>query len=467
VLQRFKQICLDRIREVRPEVVGLTTSCNQLMAALWLARCIKQESPEVTTVLGGSACSEPMGTEILAAYPEVDHVVSGYGEQPLLGLARGADPAARLVENCTPVDSDAAPIPDYGPFLRELATVDVDPRLALAFQSSRGCWWGRKHHCRFCGVNGTQMGYRTKSDARVIQEIRSLWEKHGRNLFATDAILSRQHLQRVVPELSRFEEGPKIFYELKTNLTQAEVAALGRAGVVGQLGVESLNTRLLKLLDKGVSAITNVAVLKWCRERKVAVSWNLLCAIPGEQTEDYEAQIRLMQGIPHLPPPARVNPIHLCRFSPYFDEFHEYGWTDIEPRREYRVMHPHLGDDALRRIAYHFEGVGGVSAAAYQERLESAVQRWQERCRAGDGLFLDPRQGLVRNDGDVGRRFNLDGPLGRIIECTHDIAPVRRVLGHARCARSVLEQMADHGLLFIEGDRVVNLAVRTHLPDQP
>jgi hypothetical protein len=299
----------------------------------------------------------------------------------------------------------------------------------------------------------------------VVREIRSLWEQHGRNLFATDAIMSRLHLKQVVPELARFEDGPRIFYELKTNLTQAEVASLGRARIVGQLGVESLSTRLLQLLRKGVSAITNLAVLKWCREHKVAVAWNLLCAIPGERIEDYDRQIELMKWIPHLPPPERVNPVRVDRFSPYFDAFRDYGWSDIEPFREYRSMHPHLDAASLRAIAYHFNGVGGVSPDAYQNRLQSAVEHWRERCRAGDGLFLDPQQGLVRNEDATGRRFNLEGPLGRIIECTHDIVPVRRVLAHARCTRSVLEQLAAHGLLFIEGDRAVNLTVRTQVPE--
>ena len=48
--------------------------------------------------------------------------------------------------------------------------------------------------------------------------------------------------------------------------------------------------------------------------------WNQLCGIPGEQGQDYDAQISLMRQIPQLPPPKRANPITIDRFSPYFNK---------------------------------------------------------------------------------------------------------------------------------------------------
>jgi ribosomal peptide maturation radical SAM protein 1 len=457
--------CLARVDRERPDIVGITTSCHQLLAALWMARIIKRRYPTVTVVLGGSACSEPMGQRILDAYPQVDFVVSGFGEQPLLALSCGVLPAERFIRSHEPVDLDSMSVPDYGPFLREAQDHGHDPRLMLTFQSSRGCWWGQKKHCTFCGLNGIEMAYVAKSSERVVREIRTLWERHGRNLFATDAIMSREHLRHVLPELARFESRPKLFYELKTNMTQAEVAALGRANVLGQLGVESLSTRLLKLLRKGVTAIRNLAVLKWCRERHITVAWNQLCAIPGETTEDYDEQISLMSKIPHLPPPDETLPVGIVRFSPYFDDYREFGWTEIEPLPEYRLMHPHLDEAALRDITYHFRGVGGVSPAAYFDRFDSAVRQWQRRNRQGEGLFLDPVQGLVRNEPEVGRRLLVHDVVRRVLDCTHDVASISRVLSHAGCERSVLEQMAEHGLLYIEDNQVLNLTVRTQVPD--
>jgi ribosomal peptide maturation radical SAM protein 1 len=457
--------CQARVERERPAIVGLTTSCNQLLPALWLARVIKRGLPATTVVLGGAACTEPMGQRILEAYAQVDHVVSGYGEQPLLALSRGEVMGQRLISSQQALAWEHTPLPDYSTFLSEAEQCGHELRLVLTFRSSRGCWWGQKQHCNFCGLNGNQLKFEAKSSERVVQEIRTLWERHGRNLLATDAILSRDHLKHVLPELARWESRPRVFYEMKTNMTQAEVIALARAGVLGQLGVESLSSRLLRLLRKGVTAICNLAVLKWCRERRVAVVWNQLCGIPGEQSQDYEAQISLMRQIPQLPPPKRANPISIDRFSPYFNDFRGHGWPAIEPRPEYRFLHPQLDQPALRDIAYHFQGVDGGLPMPYLARFEAAVEQWQQRNRRGEGLFLHPVQGLVRNGENTAQRFRTDGMLGRVIDCTHEIAPIPQVLAQAGCDRAFLDQMVERGLLCIEDNRVLNLAVRVQLPD--
>jgi ribosomal peptide maturation radical SAM protein 1 len=461
----FEARCLRRLADVEPDLVGLTTSNNQLVPALWLTRIIKRARPSVRVVLGGSSCAEPMGQRILEAYPEVDWVVSGYGETPLLDLARGGEPGDGLVRSHEPVDLDGLPVPDYGPYLRAVEDFGGHPSWMLTFETSRGCWWGQKAPCTFCGLNGLEMAYHKKSSARVVSEIRTLWKRHGRNLFATDAILSREHLRQVMPELGRFETGPRIFYEVKANLREADVVALGRANVVGlQPGIESLSTHLLRLLHKGTDAIHNLALLKWCRERHIALGWNLLCGIPGEEPADYEQQVALLRKVPHFPPPVRANPIRVDRYSPYFDHYREFGWSDIEPLPEYRMLHPQLGEAMLRDLAYHFCGIGGVSAGGYLGRLEREVETWQRRYRRGEGLFLDPVEGLVRNDAERGFRFHMNDTMARVLECTHQVAPIARVLEHARCTRAVLEQMAAHDLVYLEGNRVLNLTTRTALP---
>ena len=458
--------CLERVARERPELVGLTTSFCQLLPALWIASVLKQHYPSLVTVLGGAACAQPMGPRILEAYPQVDVVVGGFGERPLLALSRGPLEGRRFIGCCDPIDLEAMPIPDYEPFLRDAQSYGDTELPALAFQSSRGCWWGRKKHCTFCGLNGTDLRYSAKSSERVLHDVRALWDRHGCNLFATDAILSRDHLKEVIPELGRFEAGPRVFYEIKTNLTQDDVTALGRARVAAQLGVESLSTRLLGLLEKGVTGIRNVAVLKWCRERRVNAAWNLLCAIPGERREEYDEQIRLMSKIPHLQPPTGLRNVAIHRYSPYFERYRDFGWQAIEPNSEFRLLHPHLDAPALRDIAYRFDGVGGVSSAEYFDRLCGAVREWQERNRRGDGLFLDREYGLMRQAQGVARRVLVPPTFERVLDATHDVAPIDRVLETARCERSVLDRMVGQGFLYVEGGEAVNLAVRLRLDAQ-
>ena len=411
-LAELGRLCLGRVDAEKPDLVGMSTSFNQLLPSLWLARLIKQHHPQVQIVLGGAACSEPMGQRVLEGYPDIDYAVSGFGERALLTLSCSNPPKGQLLHGHDAPALDQLPVPEYEQYLKEAGDFAEGTKLALAFESSRGCWWGQKNHCTFCGLNGVEMRFTAKSNERVVSEIRTLWDRYHRNLFATDTIMSRDHLRTVMVDLGQYEAGPALFYEVKSNMTEADINALKRANATTlQPGIESLSTHLLTLLKKGVSTIRNLALLKWSRERGINVQWNLLCAIPGEKSEDYDQQLLLFDKIPHFQPPHDVNPVRIDRFSPYFKNYADFGWERIEPFPEYHFLHPHFTEQALNDVAYHFKGIGGITPGSYLKRLRSAAKEWMDRFSQNDGLFLDPEQGLVRNESGHGMRYGLPPAL--------------------------------------------------------
>jgi len=465
-LVRLGDLCMARVDAEKPDLVGMSTSFNQLLPSLWLARLIKQKYPQIQIVLGGAACSEPMGQRVLEGYPDIDYAVSGFGEQALLALSISNPPKGRLLEGHEAPVLDDLPVPEYEQFLLEAGDFAAGTKIALTFESSRGCWWGQKNHCTFCGLNGVEMRFTAKSNQRVVSEIRTLWDRYGRNLFATDTIMSREHLRTVMVDLGAFETRPALFYEVKSNMSETDIFALKRANATTlQPGIESLSTHLLTLLKKGVSTIRNLALLKWCRERGINVLWNLLCAIPGETSEDYDQQLLLFDKIPQFQPPHDVNPVRIDRFSPYHTSYSDFGWERIEPFAEYHWLHPHFNDEALNDVAYHFKGIGGIAPGSYLKRLRSATKEWKERFKQNDGLFVDPEQGLVRNESGHGMRYGLPPALQKVVDLTHDITPIDRLMADTGCPRTVIDQLAKANILYIEGDKVLNLAIRVKPPE--
>jgi ribosomal peptide maturation radical SAM protein 1 len=461
--QAIEDECIGRITRMQPDIVGFTTSFSQLLASLWLARVIKARFPDVFVVLGGAGCAAPVGARLVDAYPESDLVVGGYGEQPLLRLARGERPASRWLDHREPVDLDSLPVPDYSEYLEQARAFDPTASLSLTFESSRGCWWGQKNQCMFCGLNGVEIRFAAKSAPRVVGEVRELWERYRLDLYATDTILAHDHLRSAIVDLGGFDEGPHLFYECKANLTQADVVALHRARVKNiQPGIESLNTHILSLLRKGVTAIRNLALLKWCAERGVSVLWNMLCVIPGETFEDYDQQILLFDKIAQFQPPDAVKEVRIDRFSPYFRAYREHGWQRIEPLPEYQWLHPQLDAQDVQAIAYHFAGIDGVQPGRYLKRLRAAVAEWKERFKQSDGLFWTPEKGLVRNEHGQGFQYGKNALLERIIDLTHEVVPIEFVTREANCGRGQLDQLVKANILYVEGDKVLNLAVRTH-----
>lgn len=462
LLERFRAFCMAQVERAGPTLVGLTTSNYQLLPALWLAREIKREWPGMRIVLGGAACNVPMGRRLQESYPEVDVVVSGAGEEPLLRLARGECQDEPLIVNDLPTDLDALPVPDYEPFLREALAFDGDRRkLMLAFESSRGCWWGEKSHCTFCGLNQLEMSFNRKSSDRVVREIRSLWDRHGLHLFATDTILSRSHLKEVIPALAGYPAKPKLFYEVKANMKSEEIKALRDANVVRiQPGIESLSSSILRNIRKGVSALQNLALLKWCREQKIRVSWNLLCGIPGERPEDYQEQIELMDRIPQMMPAQGVSPVRIDRYSPYFRDYEQFGWSGIEPLPEYRSLHPHLDEQAVRDIAYYFDAQGAWSVRGYLRPLQEALERWKVRHLKGEGLFWGEDDGLIRVRDGEGFAIRSSPTMDAVLQRTHEIAGIEALCRETGCEPGLIDQLVEQGILYREGSQVVNLSVR-------
>ena len=180
---------LDRlVREVAWEhyrVVGFTSTFAQTVPSLALAARLKRRWPELVVVFGGANCEGPMGVELARTMECVDYVVTGEGDavftELLVALSEGRDPAGSPGIACRrdgavvdggpadPVERlDDLPTPDYREYFRRAADLGIVPdhlrhQTWLPAQSARGCWWGERRHCTFCGLNGSTMAYRSKS----------------------------------------------------------------------------------------------------------------------------------------------------------------------------------------------------------------------------------------------------------------------------------------------------------------
>ncbi len=383
------------------DVVGFTSTFEQNVAALALARRLKERHSDLVTVFGGANYDGEMGPEYVRAFPWIDYAVVGEGDEALPAIvariARGRSAAglpgvvARVGDGVVkdgpaPLvrDLDGLPDPDYDEFFGALAKLGRDRVLGntlplLLFESARGCWWGEKHHCTFCGLNALGMAYRSKSPERVHAELRRQSARYQIvNFEAVDNIIDMRYLEELCRPLIEERVDYRLFYEVKSNLKRAQLRTLSRAGVgIIQPGIESLSTHILKLMRKGATMLQNVRVLKWGHYYGIAVAWNLLTGFPGETVADYEAQARLIPKLVHLPPPAGGGPIWMERFSPYFTD-PAFPVENLEPWGAYRFVYPEDRVD-LRKIAYFFDYTMGDTVPDEQlYGVKRAMQEWRD-----------------------------------------------------------------------------------------
>ncbi|MFF9768464.1 RiPP maturation radical SAM C-methyltransferase [Streptomyces sp. NPDC014636] len=494
VVPEFVDEIARRIVAYAPDVVGFTSTFQQNVAALAAARRVKRLAPHIVTVLGGANCDGAQGAAVHRNFPFVDHVVRGEGEaafpQLLTALTDGSDlaevpglchrgPDGQSVAHpmaTRPLPPAAILPPDYSGYFERLASSAarhwVEPKLVV--EGARGCWWGEKHHCTFCGLNGSFMEFRSKSPDTFYQEIIELARRHRvLDMYVVDNILDMGYLTTVLPRIIDSGYDLRLHIEIKANMRRPQLRTLAEAGMIYvQPGIESLNHRVLDLMDKGVSGCQNVRMLRDGAETGLSVAWNYLHGFPGETDQDYEPVVAQIPALEHLDPPVDLSArIAIERFSPYFER-PELGFTGLRPEEHYRFTYD-LPETELYDLAYVFEaparGIGEPAVSA----LNDALAAWKKhhadarltQTDLGDRIVL-----VSRRRAFDWRTTELTDPFElaafRLLDQPHSVAALsRKAAGKAPAAardeaavQRLLDLWVSLGIVFTDGGQYVHIA---------
>jgi ribosomal peptide maturation radical SAM protein 1 len=494
----FLKHCVDDIAAAAPRIVGFTSVFNQNVPSLVLAKMLKLADPSLKIMFGGANCDGPMGAALHRAFPWIDVVVRGEGERvvpelvrdflagrpvhPQPGLCyRDGDRSVAIDQSGPTVPMDEVPTPNFDEYFARLEKTsfcaEVLPRLRLPYETSRGCWWGAKSHCTFCGLNGTGMMFRSKTPARVLEELCAMAARYGQLKFQiVDNIIDMRYLQDLLPRLRDGEYDLSLFYEIKANLKKEHVRLLRDAGVDHiQPGIESFSNPILRLMRKGVTALQNVRLLKWCAEYGVRVNWAIIYGCPGEPPEEYARMAEVLPSLTHFEPPMQLVRLVLDRFSPYHQRPGEFGLEIVGPLSYYRFIYP-TDERTLSDLAYSFDYRyrDGRDPESYVEALRPVIDDWQASredgyrslsYRRGPGFLVirDRRPNLEPAD------YTLEDREARIyMACQEGATPVEayevvRAAGNCHInpdeVREFLDELLGSRLVYEDGGRYLALAV--------
>jgi ribosomal peptide maturation radical SAM protein 1 len=481
------------------DVVGFTSTFQQNVASLALSRRVKAAAPSALIIFGGANVEDEMGLELLRIAPWVDLTVVGEADETLPELleavAKGANlpglrgVATRCGDAIRPAlprplvtDLDRLPTPNFDEYFERVTVLKLsaatDPgRCTLPFEASRGCWWGQKHHCTFCGLNGSSMRYRSKQPDRTLAELDDLSARYGtRSFAAVDNILDPGHLRNLLPRLAERASRYDLFFEIKANLSRDEIQLLADAGVREvQPGIESLSNRVLGLMRKGVTAAQNIDLLRWCRAYGVTPRWNILFGFPDESPDDYAAQAQLVAALRHLQPPGSTGRIWMERFSPLYLDRQTYPANFLAPQAGYGYIYPAATN--LARIAYFFdyrlhrtlpdEAFTGLRDAVAQWRTAWNEEPPRLDCRPtpSGARVLDTRSG-------VAREYELDALQAAVLDVlmqrpTSWTGLHRRLEARvpARRVDDIVAALVDRALVMDDGRWLLGLPIPAPAPD--
>ncbi len=516
--ENFVDRMADEILAQQPRIVGCTSSFQQHVPALALLRRLRERDPDLITMMGGANCETIMGLTTHRSFEWVDYVVSGEADELIVDLvgrvlADGRDVAAADLalgvfgpvhreSGYPPAGSDGdaprctssclthLPVPDFGAYFEALEATGLSASVTpgLPIETSRGCWWGERSHCTFCGLNGVGMTYRRRPAEDVLAEFEAQAERYGSNRFeVVDNILDMRFMSSVLPRLAERKTAYEIFYEVKANLKRDQVRMLRAAGVVWiQPGIESMHSKVLALMRKGSKAWINVQLLKWCREFGIRTSWSVLFAFPHEEDDWYREMAQWFPLVHHLQPPDSMMSVRIDRYSPYHADRESFGLR-LRPSRMSPFVYP-LSDEVLMDLAYFFEQEGdvgyGSNAAVGSEfarpgvaAAQQAQARWLQAFWSKEAPVLS-----LREDGDaleiLDTRACATAPVHRLEGLARELlllcdeAPLaNRVTescgADAAEVAAALEDLRSRRLLLELDGRLLNLAVRGDSPALP
>lgn len=300
---------IERIKEVRPDFIGISAMTHEITRAHRLASLLKEIDRKVIIAVGGPhATSLPM--ETMEEFPDFDFAVKGEGEEAIVELAsflegRGRDMAA--IKGLLYRDGGAVKMNPERQWRRDLDSVpfpawDLYPRTrrsAYPLLASRGCPFG----CLFCmRVLGNRQ--RRRSPGNVADEME--WVVNNFNpggIYFEDETfgLDKKWSYDLCSEIRKRGLHKRVRWtaNLRANLVTSEfLAMLKESGChsIG-IGVESGSKEILKTIKKGITLGQVKEAVRISKELKLEVRTYFILGHPGETLRSVVETIRFAARI--------------------------------------------------------------------------------------------------------------------------------------------------------------------------
>jgi radical SAM superfamily enzyme YgiQ (UPF0313 family) len=256
------------------------------------------------------------------------------------------------------IDLNKIQILDFNEFYTDLEKAGSDVKEyfilfgRLPVEISRGCWWNK---CTFCSQKAIYKKYREKRIDNIVKEIKYLSDKY--NILSFQLIgntLPKKDYRILLNKLREIGKDFSFFVETRAGVLKCEdYTNLKDAGFNEiQIGVETFSPNYLKKINKGVKVIDNIAALKFCKENKIKVNYNIITNYPNEEQIDFKETMENIDIISKYLYPPHISCLAVEYGSDIFNNFQNYNiefldYTDID-----KIMFPEEFLD--KNISYIF-----------------------------------------------------------------------------------------------------------------
>jgi magnesium-protoporphyrin IX monomethyl ester (oxidative) cyclase len=299
------------------DIIGISCQFNsQSFLVEAFATEIKRLYPDKTVVLGGNYASS-FPREALT--PNIDIVVRGEGEIPLLNLLSGEklsntqgiifrkgdcivdNGIAPVVENMDTLPFPARHLLPMERYFRRSQRGNSKGK-TISITTSRGC----PFDCNFCSLHNVENNYarrwRARSPENVVREIRQLVEQYGDIIFEFEddnILVDRTRAIELFARLAELKVKWAIHSGVMINLLDEEIIRLIKdSGCVQlNLALESGNNKVLEAMNKKVDLDRALEIVTLCNRYKVNSVAFLMIGYPGETKESFQETLAYLKKL--------------------------------------------------------------------------------------------------------------------------------------------------------------------------
>ncbi|MBR5272301.1 MAG: radical SAM protein [Clostridia bacterium] len=334
----------EKLKELDVEkydLIGISiTAKQQFMQGLTLARMLRERTNAHITIGGffSTAIREDIKNHH-KVFELCDSLGIGEGERSIVELARYVNGEISIDDVSNIIYKNAEGKIVFNPYVPVTKLDDIAPScydgfdfskyltpdIALLYQTSKGCFWGK---CSFCDFHLGRPNFHVKSAKKVVDELELLVNKYGVTKFVSaDEHLFSGYAEKFADEI--ISRGLNIQYDsfarLEKGFTKELFNKLYRSGCRRlDYGYESASERIFTLMNKGVDFNCREKVMQDAASEKI---WNHIFCIIGFPTETREEAMLTIEtafGRDYIDS-ASTTLFYLKKNSPIFRNPEKYG----------------------------------------------------------------------------------------------------------------------------------------------
>lgn len=312
--ERLGNYQLDLLDTHKPDVFGLSVFSGSFPASVFAFKLCKEHYPDTMTVMGGGIYSDQLAEHsINFEYfynnsPFLDKFIIGEGEALFLKMLEGEFDHGKRVLTQADLGKDTikvneAPVPDFD-------DIELDNYPQLGAYTSRSCPW----QCSFCSETVHWGTYRKKSGEQIVEELKTLYKKHGHQLF----MMGDSLLNPVINSLTRAleKEDVKLYYDgyIRADRPVCDVnntLSWRRGGFYrARLGVESGSQHVLDLMSKSITPDQIRAAVRSLAAAGIKTTTYWVVGHPGETEDDFQKTLDIIEELQDDIWEAECNPFN-------------------------------------------------------------------------------------------------------------------------------------------------------------